>query len=55
MEPYVKTRWTPDGLMEITVDVDTARAIHHGLRLDQVPVLKQVRGAMAHTLQVKEG
>lgn len=28
VKPYARTRWTPDGLVEIVVDADTAQRIY---------------------------
>ncbi len=52
MESYVKTRWTADGLVELTVDVQTAAVI-----LGSVPatVDKLLHESLAHTLATPKG
>lgn len=57
MDAQVRTRWTPDGLVEITVDAATAQALlrvvtgEAGTRT----MLGRLRDALTHTLHVPRG
>lgn len=49
VKPYAKTRWSADGLVEITLDVDTAHKVYAVLANFEptAPVVQ----ALANTLQ----
>jgi hypothetical protein len=52
-KPYARTRWNADGLVEITLDVDTAQKVYavlHNVE-PQAPVV----AALANTLAKPDG
>jgi hypothetical protein len=50
MAQHIKCRWTPDGLCEMTCDVDTLRVICQALRASKVPRHEFALKAILHTL-----
>ena len=49
VKPYARTRWTPDGLLEIVVDADTAQMLYGLVEKAAHPVALLVT-ALANTL-----
>lgn len=50
MDPYVRTRWTEDGLVEIRLDAATAQAVLADLGATSGAVTKPVYDSLGHTL-----
>lgn len=51
MEPYVRTRWTEDGLVEIWIDAGTAQYVLEDLGTASGARTAKLFESLGHTLQ----
>lgn len=53
MDPFVKTRWTADGLVEITLDAGTAHHVLHDLGATSGAMTAKLYESLGHTLNAE--
>jgi hypothetical protein len=54
MEPYVRTRWTENGLVEITIDADTAQHVFRDLGATSGAATVKLYQSLGHTLLAQD-
>ncbi len=54
MDPYVRTRWTEDGLIEIRLDAGTAQHVLRDLGATSGALTVKLYESLGHTLLAKD-